>query len=147
MVKDKKKIKAVLSAVALSVHLGFSTQYINNHPEPVSPVEAQDRKVHKSMTVKVFGNVKSTSVTKAREILDRYLSDKVKDSLGAESYITLVESSRMEEYSRNKFHRSLTDLQAGEHVLDSEGVQIYCPEDMIDDILPIVATCINSKIT
>ena len=141
MIKDKAKIKAVLSVVALSVHLGL----VGRQPAGVSPVEAMEKKEHKSMSVRSFGNVKGSSIVKAREILDSFLSDKVKDTLDKSSYITVVEDSKMEEYSKNKLNIDIGGMQDGTKISDAEGIQIYCPESMVEDFLPAVAMSINTK--
>ena len=145
MIKDKAKIKAVLSVVALSVHLGLNADVVGRQPAGVSPVEAMEKKEHKSMSVRSFGNVRGSSIVKAREILDSFLSDKVKDTLDKSSYITVVEDSKMEEYSKNKLNIDIGGIQDGTKISDAEGIQIYCPESMVEDFLPAVAMSINTK--
>lgn len=145
MVKDKAKIKSVLSVVALSVHLGFNAEYLGRQPVEPKAIETVDKKVHKSMSIRIHGNVKAASIAKAREILDSFLSDKVKDTLDTSSFITLVEDAKMESYSKERLNIDVGNVADGTRVSNAEGIQIYCPEGMIEDFLPVVAMSINEK--
>lgn len=131
MIKDRTKIKAVLSVVALSMALGFNAEYVNK--PLVSPVAITDEEKKQCLAINVtgVGNVKKSSLEKVRELFNKYLSDKVKSIPDLPFNITVVEGKEVnQKYSAVK--------------PPAHGICLHLAEGMIDAGIPQIAKTINS---
>ena len=131
MIKDRDKIKAALSVVALSMALGFNAEYVNK--PLVSPVAVTDeeRKQHLTINVTGIGNVKKSSLSKVRELFNKHLSDKVKSIPDLPFNITVLEGKEV-----NQKYQAMRP--------PTHGICLYLAEGMIENGIPQIAQTINS---
>lgn len=142
MVKDKNKIKMVLSVVALSMAWGFTAEYVD-FPLHSVPTSASAHVYKSTYKVRTSGNVKAESIERARRLLDSNLSEGVKEIFSERDVLTIIAGNNMEAYAKYKLN--LQDAKIGDKVsTDNKGVSIYCAEGMLDEYLPQIAKSVNN---
>ena len=137
-VKDRAKIRAALSIVALSVTMGIDQSIFNGTPSVVAVPIEQEAKQKKEVNVKAFGKVKQASIEKVKEMLATYLDD-----TGYVDNCIVVEGDSIEELTRGKLKIPNYKLKSGEHISNSKDVNIYVAENTIDMNVPSIALSIN----
>lgn len=142
MVKDKSKIKMVLSVIALSMAMGFNAEYVD-FPLHSTPVNSSTHFYTGTYSVRTYGDVKEESIVRARQLLDSNLSEGVKQIFSSRDVLTIIAGNNMEAYAR--YQLNLDNPQVGDKVsTDNKGVSIYCAEGMLDDYLPQIAKSVNN---
>ncbi|MBR4313580.1 MAG: hypothetical protein IKP66_01565 [Lachnospiraceae bacterium] len=141
-VKDRAKIRAALSIVALSVTMGIDSSIFKGTPSVVAvPVEhtqeLEDKK--KAVSVKAYGNVKAESIQKAQDLLSTYL-----DNTDYVDNCVVIEGDTVESFTRGKLKIPNRKLQEGERISTSEDVNIYVAENTLETDIPSAALAINS---
>lgn len=131
MIKDRNKIKAALSVVALSMALGFNAEYVNKSLVTPVAVSDEEKKQHLTINVTGVGTVKKASLNKVRDLFSKHLSDKVKSIPDLPFNITVVEGKEVAQKYQN--------IKPPTH-----GICLYLAEGMIENGIPQIAQTINS---
>ncbi len=131
MIKDRNKIKAALSVVALSMALGFNAEYVNKSLVTPVAVSDEEKKQHLTINVTGVGTVKKASLNKVRDLFSKHLSDKVKSIPDLPFNITVLEGKEVNQKYQN--------IKPPAH-----GICLYLAEDMIENGIPQIAQTINS---
>ena len=131
MVKDRNKIKAALSVVALSMALGFNAEYVNKSLVTPVAVSDEEKKQHLTINVTGVGTVKKASLNRVRDLFSKHLSDKVKSIPDLPFNITVVEGKEVAQKYQN--------IKPPTH-----GICLYLAEGMIENGIPQIAQTINS---
>lgn len=141
MVKDSNKIRCVLSVVALSIAFGFDTRYAFNSPETAVVYEVSQVE---RMKVKVIGKVSGVSISRVKALLDGQLASIVKDKITENDSITIIEGADMSRYAQDQLGITST-TKRGTKLTDDTGISIYCSEDLIEQIIPQMASLLNAR--
>lgn len=137
-VKDRAKIRAALSILALSVTMGVDNSIFEGTQSVVAVPIEQETKKKKEVSVKVFGNVKQASVEKVKEMLTSYL-----DNTEYVDNCIIVEGDDVRTFTKGKLNIPDYKLKGGEKISNSKDVNIYVAENTIDIDIPSVALSIN----
>ena len=138
IVKDRAKIRAALSIVALSVTMGVDQSIFKGTSSVVAvPIEHKEKK-EKAVKVQAFGKVKQTSLDKVKSLLSDYLDD-----TGYVDNCVVIEGNSIESFTRGKLKIPHYKLKDGEKISSSKDVNIYVAEDTIDTNIPSIALSIN----
>ena len=137
-VKDRAKIRAALSIVALAVTMGIDQSIFEGTPSVVAVPIEQETKKKSEVKVKAFGKVKQASIDKVKEMLTSYLDD-----TGYVDNCIVVEGDTIQAFTRGKLKIPDYKLQNGQKVSNSKDVNIYVAEQTIDSDIPSIALSIN----
>lgn len=134
-----------MSVVALSMAFGFNAEYTKTQPavNPI-PIGVEEKRLL-GINVNTVGAVKESSIERVKELLCYYLTDKVKNLLSEDNYITIIEGSNMYDYARQSLKIDPEGMYDGMkvNVPKKKGIQIFCAEALIEQFIPVVAQSIN----
>lgn len=137
MVKDRETVKRVLSVIALSVALGFNAEYAVSQTSSIQICQSiEDEKKKRDFAILTRGNVSRKSIQSARRLLNEMLSDKVRESMVGEDYLTLVEDKEFQRYWRSDYKRGMKDK--------NKSIRIYVAASQVELMLPAVLRKLNS---
>lgn len=141
MVKDRNKIRCVLSVVALSIAFGFDTRYAFSKPQTAVVYEMSqvDR-----MQVKVVGRVSGVSISRVKALLNSHLNPVVKDKITESDSLTIIEGADMSLYAQRALGIT-PSTKEGSKLTDGIGIDIYCSEALIEQVVPKMASLLNDK--
>ena len=138
VVKDRAKVRAALSIVALSLAMSIDQSIFEGTPSVVAVPVEEKKEQQSEIAVKAFGNVKADSLLKAKDLLTTYLDDT--------SYVdncVVIEGDSVETFTRGKLKIPNHRLKEGTKVSTSKDVNIYVAENTLDIDIPSIALSIN----
>lgn len=132
-------VRITLSTIAIGVYKGFD----NIFEEVKDKVEL--KKVEKPKTKRVsevplttFGNVKPESVKRAQELLMEHL-----DEESNVDNVVVVEGKNVEKFTGDTLKIPKSKLRIGQRISNSDKVNVYVAEDLIEEYVPQIAETLN----
>ena len=145
---EKAKLQASIGVIALSMmwctgpNVSISETVAPSSRLATTPqkieVQVENEKKQKKMEVRIGSRVKKESARKAKRILNQYLDKKDLVDL-----LVITNGNNIEEFGNRTLHVDLKEVEEGQLINKTKGIQIIIAEEQIDEVLPGLAMSLN----
>jgi len=136
---SRASIRATLSTVAISLKDGFDNNIVVE--KGVTKAGFTKRRGTKRVTevpLTTYGKVKPESVKRAQELLMEHL-----DEESTVDNVVVVEGKNVEKFTGDTLKIPKSKLRIGQRISNSEKVNVYVAEDLIEEYVPQIAETLN----
>jgi hypothetical protein len=152
MIIDRVKIKAVLTAVALSVNLGFDCKYMvsrdyDEYIRGTNSLNLQESQKIKNLELKIYGDVPVDIIQSAKTILNNDLLDVVRSNLTEQCHLAIIEDKQLADFYENKLDFNLSEAVKTGKIKGRENdktIRLYCPSSRVNELLPQMVHSLNA---
>lgn len=139
---NKSTIRVAMSVVALTLYMGADKCLFNCNQAVIEPIKKgstvkQNRT--QEVVVATYGKVKPESIKKAQDLLYNYLDNEV-----VVDNMVVVEGKNVEKFTGETLKIPKSKLREGQRISNSDKVNVYVAEDLIDEYVPAIALTLNN---